>query len=303
MIGACSGVLLSLGCEVLQNWLPSRVPSNLDWGLNSIGALTGASLSVFALAMGGANYWQSWRDRWLVERSSGGMTLLLLWPLALLFPLPVLLGVGQIADRVRIAVAELLADTPAALWWAEVVLPLQARAPLLPPTEFMITALGQLLPCMVVYAISPIGWRRIIMALSTGVVGLATTTLSTALNFGPQHALTWATRSNLAAWACALMLVLLLFWLSTRAAALLGLLIATALIVQINQAPSDPYFAASLQAWELGRFVHFHGAAQWVGWLWPYAAMLYLWVISLSLPEAYAPRPNVGKTLVSKMRQ
>ena len=26
----------------------------------------------------------------------------------------------------------------------------------------------------------------------------------------------------------------------------------------------------SLQAWEQGRFIRFHGLAQWVGWLWPY---------------------------------
>jgi hypothetical protein len=42
------------------------------------------------------------------------------------------------------------------------------------------------------------------------------------------------------------------------------------------QTPADAYFAESLQAWEQGRFIRFNGAAQWVGWLWPYAAMTYL---------------------------
>jgi hypothetical protein len=32
----------------------------------------------------------------------------------------------------------------------------------------------------------------------------------------------------------------------------------------------------SLQAWEQGRFVRFHGLAQWIGWLWPYAAIGWL---------------------------
>ena len=44
----------------------------------------------------------------------------------------------------------------------------------------------------------------------------------------------------------------------------------------VAQAPSDPYFAESLLAWEQGRFARFHGLAQWVGWLWPYAAMGWL---------------------------
>ena len=208
--------------------------------------------------------------------------MLLLWPLALLFPLPVPLGVGQVADRVRVMVAEFLVDTPASLWWAQAVLPLQMRPHLLPPTEFTVIGLGQLLPCLVIYAVSPPGWRRAVMALGTAALGLAASTLSTALNFGPEHALTWVTPLSLAAWGAALGLALLLFWLSTRAAAALGLMAATALVALVNQAPPDPYFAASLQAWEQGRFVHFHGAAQWVGWLWPYAAILHLWVMTVS---------------------
>jgi hypothetical protein len=44
----------------------------------------------------------------------------------------------------------------------------------------------------------------------------------------------------------------------------------------VAQAPDDPYFAQSLQGWEQGRFIRFHGAAQWVGWAWPYAALIYL---------------------------
>jgi len=29
-----------------------------------------------------------------------------------------------------------------------------------------------------------------------------------------------------------------------------------------------------LQLWEQGRFIRFHGIVQWLGWLWPFAAML-----------------------------
>jgi hypothetical protein len=55
-----------------------------------------------------------------------------------------------------------------------------------------------------------------------------------------------------------------------------ALVALTALVVLVAQAPSNPYFAQSLQAWEQGRFVRFHGLAQWVGWLWPYGAMAWL---------------------------
>jgi hypothetical protein len=108
------------------------------------------------------------------------------------------------------------------------------------------------------------------------VLGTATTTLSTALNFAPQHALAWATPVAAQALLIGAAVALLLFWLPRRAAAAFGLLAMLGLLLLVARAPSDPYFASSLQAWEQGRFIRFHGAAQWVGWLWPYAAMLQL---------------------------
>jgi hypothetical protein len=61
-----------------------------------------------------------------------------------------------------------------------------------------------------------------------------------------------------------------------RAASGIGLVALTALVTVVAHAPSDPFFAQSLQAWEQGRFIRFYGVARWVGWLWPYAAIVYL---------------------------
>jgi hypothetical protein len=44
----------------------------------------------------------------------------------------------------------------------------------------------------------------------------------------------------------------------------------------LNQAPTSPYFAQTLATWEQGRFIRFHGLAQWLGWFWPYAALMYV---------------------------
>jgi VanZ family protein len=275
------GSALSMLLELFQNFLPSRVPSNVDWALNAAGAALGALLAVVVFRFGGATRWQSWRDRWFVAHSGGGLTLLLLWPLALLFPLPVPLGVGQVADRLRVLITEWVAGTPAQTWLASWFAHDALATPLAAATEFGVVLIGQLLPCLVLYAISAPGWRRVVLTSGAASLGLATTTLSTALNFGPEHGLTWLTPLTLTAWGAGTLLALLLCWISSRAAAALGLVAATALVVWINQAPPDPYFAQSLAAWEQGRFVQFHGAAQWVGWLWPYAAMLHLWVMAV----------------------
>ena len=125
-----------------------------------------------------------------------------------------------------------------------------------------------------------------------GTFGALATTLSTALNFGPQHALAWSTPQALAALCFAVAIAAALSHLPQRAAAALGLMALTALVTVVAQAPADPYFAQSLQAWEQGRFIRFHGAARWVGWLWPYVAIVYLVARVSGRDEEAARRPS-----------
>lgn len=270
------GTLLSFTMEFLQNYLPTRVSSNVDLGLNSLGTLLGALLGLAVHRRGGVDRWQSARDRWFIKRSAGGLALLLLWPAGLLFPLPVPLAVGQVLDQVQAGIAEAVRDTPAEPWfegWADVD---SERSPLSPAGEFSLIALGLAAPCAVAFSIARAGWRRLLLILVATAVGCLATTLSTALNFGPQHALAWSTPQALAALGFAAGLAALVSLAPRRAAAGLGLMALTALVTLVAQAPSDPYFAQSLQAWEQGRFIRFHGAARWIGWLWPYVALAYL---------------------------
>lgn len=269
------GLGLSLALESLQNFLPRRVPSNIDLGLNLIGAALGAGLAALAHARGGVQRWQTLRERWFSRRSAGGLALLVLWPIALLFPLPLPLALGQAIPRIREAAGQLLSDTPAQAW-VQAWLLATGEVGLSRAGETMAVVLGLLGPCLVAYSISPAGWRRGVLCMGALVLGTATTTLSTALNFAPQHALAWATPVAAQALLIGAAVALLLFWLPRRAAAAFGLLAMLGLLLLVARAPSDPYFASSLQAWEQGRFIRFHGAAQWVGWLWPYAAMLQL---------------------------
>ncbi|WP_331650544.1 VanZ family protein [Piscinibacter sp.] len=271
------GAGLSTSMEFVQNYLPLRVASNLDLALNVAGTAVGALLGALVHALGGIERWQAVRDRWFIDRSAGGLTLLLLWPIGLLFPVPVPLGAGQVWPHLRDGLAEWLQGTMVSDWTEPWLQPdADLSTPLAPGSEFVAIVFGLLAPCLVAFTIARPGWRRLLLALGAAGVAFATTTLSTALNFGPQHALAWRTETALAGLVTGLTLALALAWVARRAAAGLGLVALAVLVALVGQAPSDPYFAESLQAWEQGRFIRFHGAAQWVGWLWPYAAMAYL---------------------------
>lgn len=272
-----AGAALSYVMEVAQHLLPQRVPSLLDWLLNTLGSLAGALLAVLMAWLGLLRGWQATRERWLEHGQSGAVALLLLWPVALLFPTPVPLGLGQVGGVLREWLFDLLADVR----WAESVANWldSAAEPgerLSAFAEGLAVALGLLAPCLLAFAASRPGWRRVALALAVGALAAGATTLSTALNFGPDHALAWATPDTLAPLAVGLGMALALAWLPPRAAAALALMVTTGLVMLVHQAPADPYFADSLQGWEQGRFIRFHGLAQWLGWAWPYAALAWL---------------------------
>ncbi|MEF7615469.1 VanZ family protein [Aquincola sp. MAHUQ-54] len=269
---------LSYSMEVTQTFLASRVPSLRDWVLNAAGAAAGMLVAAAAHRLGWVERWQAMRQRWFVRQSAGAIALLLLWPVGLLFPQPVPLGVGQVGDELRQVVLAALADTP----WQDAVpawfMPPTGAAdtPLSPLHEGASIALGLLGPCLVAFAVTARGWRRVVLAAGAAGLAFGATTLSTALNFGPDHALSWLTPVSLPALAWGLGLAMLCSLAGRRLAAALGLMALSAMVALVAQAPSDPYFAASLQAWEQGRFIRFHGLARWLGWLWPYLAMLWL---------------------------
>jgi VanZ family protein len=269
--------LLSYGAETLQQFLPRRVPSLKDFAANSAGAAAGALVAAAAHALGLVDRWHSLRERWFVRDSAGALALMALWPVGLLFPTPVPLGLGQIGPRLRDAIEAALTDVP----WAEPARALIDAVPAHTPalsalSEVAITAAGLLAPTLLAYTVVPSVWRRFVVALGAAALAATAMSISSWLNFGPPHALAWAGTPTLSALAIGLGLAGLLAPLRSRLLAGIGLMMLAGLVAGVAHAPADPYFAQSLQAWEQGRFVRFHGIAQWVGWGWPYAAMVWL---------------------------
>lgn len=284
VVAVVAPALLSYAMEVAQYFLPGRVPSLLDWCLNVGGAAAGALAAAGVQSLGYVDRWQDMRDRWVIRRSGGALALLLLWPVGLLFPPPVPFGLGPPWDRVLEGADAAMEGVP----WLEALRDrIAARLPPLeidPASEWLAMTLGLAAPVLLAYAIVRPGWRRLILAGGATALGFVVTTLSTALNFGPTHALGWITAAFWPALVTALLLSALLASAHQRICAAVGLAVLSALTALVVQAPADPYYAQSLQAWEQGRFIRFHGIAQWVGWLWPPGAIAWL-VVRLGARE------------------
>ena len=268
-----SGAALALCMETLQSYLPSRIPSNVDLALNMLGTWLGACTAWALEKLGVVGGWSRFRARWFALDARGALALLVLWPVALLFPAPVPMGLGQVFERLETALADALADTPFIDW-----LPLRdiELQPLVPGVELVCVALGALIPCLLGYCVIRTVRQRAIFLLAVLAAGIGVSALSAALSYGPQHAWAWLDAPVRAGLMLATVLALLMLPLRRRGAAAFALLVLSIQLALLNQAPASAYFAQTLQTWEQGRFIRFHGVAQWLGWLWPYAALLYL---------------------------
>lgn len=279
---ALLGCALSFGMESLQTWLPQRVSSNLDWGANSLGALLGALVVVaWAPKMLERGRLRQWRHTWFEPDSSFALVLLLLWPFAQVFPQAWLLGTGDVIRHWLSQPQPIIAESLSSMWPNLVVM----REALLQDAaanqqqqwwEAAITAtawLGAgLLASVPMRSGAP--KMRLVLALLCGMLLLKMTAMG--LQFSPEQALAWLTPGAFSGLILGTGLVLPALWLPRGVRALLAMLALLAAVTAVNLLPPNPYYLAILQGWRQGRFIHFNGLAQWLGWIWPFLAFGWL---------------------------
>jgi hypothetical protein len=133
--------------------------------------------------------------------------------------------------------------------------------------------LGLLTPCLLGFSIIRHQRQRLLSILVVVMVGVAASALSAALSFGPRHAWVWLHLPTWLGMALAIVVACIMSVLSARACLALLLCVLVLKLAILNQAPASAYFAQTLQTWEQGRFIRFHGLAQWLGWMWPYVVL------------------------------
>jgi hypothetical protein len=279
--------MLSLLLEGAQSYLPQRVPSYVDWLLNSTGGAFGALLALLLLRWRVLGPWTQFRASWLVPDTQGGLLLLLLWPLAVLYPTSVPYGLGQVWFRAEAALFDLFQGSALSDWLPST----SPSQPLSALTEAVLVALCVWAPVLLGYAIVRRVGQRLAFAVAFSGLVLSVEALSAALTYGPANAWSWLTPPVTLGLFAAMGMALFSLALGHRACAVLMLLAWSFALGLLNRAPEPAYFAQSLETWEQGRFIRFHGLSQWLGWIWPYAALIV--GVRLALRRTGGPHYNL----------
>jgi VanZ family protein len=276
LVACVLGALLSAMMEAGQNFLPSRVPSNLDLITNAagvaLGALCGALLTPTFLEQ---SRMLSLGSRWFLHEGSRGLIVLALWPLAQIYPQGYLFGHGQILP--------IVSDWLSELWSTQIDLGalIRREAELSAEqywlSETIITACGFTGAVLTLLCLTRRRAPKLALALALISAALATKTLASALLFSPDNAFAWVTPG---AEGGLVIGMIMLFGLALappvaqRRVAALALI--TSLLV-VNAAPANPYFISTLQTWVQGKFLNFNGAAQFLSLAWPFIALWFLY--------------------------
>jgi VanZ family protein len=253
------GAGLSLGVEIVQNYLPSRVPSNLDFACNTAGTLLGAILGLAGgrtLLDGGRLF--RWRERRFLTgaRGDAGLLIVALWLLTQLNPENILFASGNLRGFFGL---------PAAIGF---------EAGRFGSFELATVAAQTLAIALIAARLA----RQYPFRLPLGLIALALVVKSAALLvlMEGRGGLAWATPGTLGGLALGLLLwgvAMALAAGARQAVAALALMMATVLA---NLMPDNPYLADTLRVWQQGHFLNFNGLTRLASALWPFLALPWL---------------------------
>lgn len=275
MLAIVAGALLSGTMEAIQTYLPTRVPSNLDFLTNLSGTLIGGIIGMLLTPIFlEQSRFLSLRRHWFWHDAGRGLIVAGLWPLAQIYPQGYLFGHGQMSPILSDWLSDWLAmsiDLSALLrngidltieqYWL---------------SETLITACGMtgaiLLLLVTVKQTAP----RASLALTLLLLAIAIKSLASALLFTPANAFSWLTPGAQGGLLFASVMLFGLGFAPAGAQRRIAILMLVIGLLVVNAVPTNPYFQATLQNWAQGKFLHFNGAAQFLTLLWPFFALWFL---------------------------
>jgi VanZ family protein len=260
VLATLAATALSFGSETAQNFLPARIPSNLDLGTNALGAFAGALGGLWVeRRLAGRSVWRTVRERLFSEGHDidVGLVLLALWLMSQLDPMTLLFGTGDL--RELLASPTTMPYPPAAF----------VR------TEAFVVAANLLAAALLVRLLVAPG-RAVVAALALVIAALAVRSVAFGVLFTPQDAFAWMTPGARLGLASGTLVALLALSLPRPVAVTLAGLALMAATTVVNIAPANPYLAQALSEWRQGHFLNFNGLTRLVSTVWPFVALVYL---------------------------
>jgi len=252
------GIFVSGCLESLQTYLPTRIPSSIDWYSNTLGVLIGALFALpFSPQWLSGNRAARIRDLIFGEHQ-GFFLLLLLCPLAQIYPQNTWLGMGDFGLQI----------TRISPFWS---FPLNNAS-----QEILITSLATLS----IGTVFLFGMRKnasplkLISGLLFFMVLLKL--LISQFQFGQTGASKWWSASVSVGLAIGFLLIFLASFLSRKSLWLLAMTSILGLIILVNILPYNPYFYDLLEQLPQGKMTHINGLFAWISIVWPFLAIILL---------------------------
>lgn len=250
--------ILAFSVESVQSWLPTRIPSQMDWWANMLGGLLGGLL---AIPLG--PQWLSGSiirhrfDRWF-GLNWAACALFLLFPWTQIYPQSSWLGTGVWGHAIF-----------GSIDWGTTVINHLAQ-------ETVITALCWLGTGLLL----SLGMRpkapqwKILNGLLAWTVLIKI--IFTALQFRAEFSFLWLTAGAIWGMLLGSMLLKWALSLSERVKFWLALSCLIGATIAINLLPENPYFVLTMRHWYQGRLLHFNELMQWVSVIWLPLALFWM---------------------------
>ncbi len=272
---AILGILVSGGMEAVQTYLPSRVPSNLDFMTNSAGAIIGALFGqVSARSYLNQSKLYQLRRRLFAPHASQGLVLLALWPLAQIYPMGYMFGHGQLLPIFSDWLSKWMATD------IDLVTMLRPGAAMTVEqywlSETIITACGMTGAVLTLLCLLNREAPRALLIVCMLAAALVMKTLASSIMFTPDNAFVWITPGAQGGFLIGLIMLSGLAFAPQVAQRRLAVVTLLLSLIVVNTIPVNPYFMSTLQGWVQGKFLNFNGAAQFVSLLWPFFAIWFL---------------------------
>ncbi|MGH6609865.1 MAG: VanZ family protein [Burkholderiaceae bacterium] len=279
VITSVVGLLLAAFIEAAQSYLSTRISSNLDLATNTAGAILGALIAApLASSLIDRGRLADWRMRWFERRASMLLLVIALWPIAQIYPEPMLFGNGDIRAGLDAFFAALggslpaidaakfgATDTPGVFGVAEFVL-----------AEAFVVAAAMLAVGLAFASTMHPNAPRSLLLLALLIAALLSKTLANAVQFGPERALAWLTPGVYGGLAIGLLSLLAASAGPRIWSARFALLALIALIIAVNVVPDNPFYLDTIRAWRQGALLNFNALAHWLSVLWPYGLVVAL---------------------------